>query len=193
MKQVLGGCALGTLLVCTGMAVAQHKDSRGGLPAHAQPYAGQEHRAISTFSDTEIADLRQGRGMGLARPAELNGYPGPAHVLELAAELQLTDEQRNSVEAIFARMKHAAQSAGARYLEAEHAVDASFRSGSASPEEIRSLVRQADSARAEVRIAHLNAHLKTAPLLSVEQRRRYAQLRGYEGPPNGRHEHGNQQ
>ena len=40
---------------------------------------------IKSLSQDDQSALLAGRGMGLARPAELNGYPGPAHVLELAA------------------------------------------------------------------------------------------------------------
>jgi hypothetical protein len=55
-----------------------------------QPYAGLEARSIKTLSDQQIGDLRAGRGMGLALAAELNGYPGPMHVLELADALGLS-------------------------------------------------------------------------------------------------------
>ena len=41
------------------------------------PYAGQESRAIKALSDSEIDDLANGRGMGLAKAGELNGYPSP--------------------------------------------------------------------------------------------------------------------
>ena len=50
------------------------------------PYAGMQTRAIKALSDQQIADLRAGRGMGMALPAELNGYPGPAHVLETGGQ-----------------------------------------------------------------------------------------------------------
>lgn len=189
MKELFGGLALGTLLVFSGIAAAQHKHQHTSPPSHAQPYAGQQNRAIASFSDEEIRDLREGRGMGLARPAELNGYPGPMHVLELARELNLTDEQRRAVEAIFAQMRQSAQAAGDRYLEAEQAVEAAFRSGNATPDKISALVRQADGARAEVRLAHLKAHLATAPLLSAEQRRSYAELRGYADSASGERNH----
>lgn len=191
MKELFGGFALGTLLVFTGIATAQHKHPDGSPPALAQPYAGQLDREITSFSEKEITDLREGRGMGLARPAELNGYPGPRHVLDLASELNLTDEQLRAVEAIFAHMKKSAQVAGDRYLEAEQSVNAAFRSGHATSERISALVRQADGARAEVRLAHLQAHLATAPLLSAEQRHRYAELRGYADSARGRHQHQN--
>lgn len=34
-------------------------------------YSGLEHRAVKALSDQQIADLRAGRGLGLALPAEL--------------------------------------------------------------------------------------------------------------------------
>jgi hypothetical protein len=43
------------------------------------PYVGQEYREIKALSTQEISDYISGRGMGLAKAAELNGYPGPAH------------------------------------------------------------------------------------------------------------------
>jgi hypothetical protein len=66
---------------------------------HAQtPYAGMQGRSIKALSDQQIADLNTGRGMGLALAAELNGYPGPSHVLELADKLELSAEQRASMQ-----------------------------------------------------------------------------------------------
>ena len=51
------------------------------------PYAGEQSRAIKALSPKEVYDLTQGRGMGLAKAAELNRYPGPMHALELAGPL----------------------------------------------------------------------------------------------------------
>jgi hypothetical protein len=71
----------------------------------ASPYAGIETRSIKALSDQQIADLRGGRGMGLALAAELNGYPGPAHALELSDALQLSEEQKTQTAALMATMK----------------------------------------------------------------------------------------
>ena len=60
------------------------------------PYVGMQTRSIKARSDQQIADLKAGRGMGLALPAELNGYPGPAHVLELSDQLGLSAERAAS-------------------------------------------------------------------------------------------------
>jgi hypothetical protein len=69
------------------------------------PYAGLEQRAVKALSEQQIADLRAGRGMGLALPAELNGYPGPSHVLENADALGLSAEQRERTKGLFEAMK----------------------------------------------------------------------------------------
>ena len=63
---------------------------RHGLSAQT-PYAGQQTRPIKALSDQQVADLIAGRGIGLALAAELNGYPGPSHLLELADRLDLSD------------------------------------------------------------------------------------------------------
>jgi hypothetical protein len=63
--------------------------------ARAQsPYAGMQTRSIKALSEQQIADLKAGRGMGLALPAELNGYPGPAHVLDFPINLDCRRSKR---------------------------------------------------------------------------------------------------
>ena len=83
-----------------------------GTPAlaqqQAQPYAGFQTRPIKALSAGELSDMSAGRGMGLALAAELNGYPGPLHVLELADQLGLTGEQRAAVKQQFDRMREEA-------------------------------------------------------------------------------------
>ena len=119
--------------------------------------------------------------MGLAKAAELNGYPGPMHLLELEKELGLTADQRRDVELALRRMKAKAMDLGRRYVEAERAVDAAFRSDAADPAAIAARVAEANRLLGEVRLSHLAAHLEVTPLLTPEQRARYAELRGYRG------------
>jgi hypothetical protein len=47
----------------------------GPVLAADAPYAGQQVRAIKSLSDEDIAALRMGEGMGMAKTAELNGTP----------------------------------------------------------------------------------------------------------------------
>src|SRR5207247_9870647 len=97
----------------------------GFAPASAQeqPYAGFEQRSIKALSAQQIADLKAGRGMSLALAAELNGFPGPLHVLELADKIELTAEQRQAVEALYADMKAEAMAIGERLIGQEAELD----------------------------------------------------------------------
>ena len=87
------------------LAIALVGIAPAAWPQTHQPYAGMQTRPVKALSDQQIADLKAGRGMGLALAAELNGYPGPMHVLELAAPLGLSDEQRAKVAGLFDAMK----------------------------------------------------------------------------------------
>ncbi len=162
-------------------AIAQHRSPP------LQPYAGQQGRAVTSLSAEELQGFLDGRGMGLAKAAEFNGYPGPMHVLELASELQLTAEQRRDVQQAFHRMKTKAMNLGRRYVEAERAVDAAFRSR-ADAATVAGRVADANRLLGEVRLSHLNAHLEITPLLTTEQRARYAELRGYGGGEQTQHQ-----
>lgn len=171
-------------LALAGAALAQHRGSGSGAgdaPPNGQaaPYAGLDKRRVASFSEEEVAGLQAGRGMGFALPAELNGYPGPMHILELAEPLKLSGEQKARVQAILERMQTRAREAGSRYVEAEKALDAAFRSGSADLDSVRRLALEADRLRGEKRLAHLEAHLEARPVLTAEQRKDYARLRGY--------------
>jgi len=90
------------------------------------PYAGMQTRPIKALSEQQVADLQAGRGMGLALAAELNGYPGPAHVLELADKLDLSADQRAKVQQLFASMKQEALLLGSKLIEQETELDRQF-------------------------------------------------------------------
>ena len=156
-------------------------------PAADSPYAGQETRVIKALSPQEIDDLRAGRGMGYAKAAELNSYPGPLHVLEHADALALTSGQREAVQASRERMLARAVPLGEALLAREAALEAAFAEGDVDPERLARLVQDAADAEAELRTVHLAAHLETKALLTPEQVRHYDALRGYSG--EGAHEH----
>ncbi len=143
------------------------------------PYAGMERREIKSLSDADIADLRRGAGWGLALSAELNGMPGPAHVLELKDRLGLSPAQIASIEAIFLAMQTEARAAGESFIAAEAAIEGAFRQGNLTEDRLRSLVAAAAEARANLRFIHLSRHLQTPALLTADQIARYNELRGY--------------
>jgi len=170
--------ALAVLLVLSGPALAQHA-------GHGSPsaYAGEAARAVKSLSDEDMAELRRGGGWGLAKAAELNGLPGPAHVLELKAELALSEAQAAAVEALFEAMRRAAVEEGRRLIEAEAALEAAFRAHNVTDESLRRLLAASEASRARLRHIHLSAHLATPPLLTAAQVARYNDLRGHAAGP----------
>jgi hypothetical protein len=149
----------------------------------ARPYAGMETRGIKALSEAQIADLEAGRGMGLALAAELNGYPGPAHVLELADALHLTAEQRARTEILFAEMKAEAIARGAAVLRGETALDRAFAEHSVSPAALRAQLIELGTAQGELRNTHLKYHLAMVDVMARDQIAAYRRLRGYSETP----------
>ena len=78
--------------------IASQTEGHHELGQQHSPYADQESSGIAALSLSELGGLQDGAGMGLARAAELNHYPGPKHVLQLAAELNLSEKQSAEVE-----------------------------------------------------------------------------------------------
>ncbi len=148
-----------------------------------QPYKGFEARDITSLSDQDIAALQEGSGWGLALPAELNGYPGPAHVLELASELDLSDEQKQRVTSIFEAMRAEAINKGEALIQAEQRLDQGFKSGELDESTLKQLIEDAEEARANLRFVHLSRHLMTLEFLENDQVTAYSILRGYSNDP----------
>lgn len=151
-------------------AAAQHVHAAPALPAPST--------ATSALTAGAVGQLLNGDGVGLAKPAELNHYPGPKHVLELKKELAITPDQEGRVEAIRRQMLDRAQALGRQIVEAEQALDAAFQSGGITEADIAQRVEAIAKLQGELRTAHLQAHLLTKPVLTPEQVHQYYQLRG---------------
>lgn len=155
------------------------------VPSQANPYTAFQDREIKALSAEEQEGLLQGRGMGLALPAELHGYPGPMHVLEVADALDLSAEQREETERLYREMLEQAQTLGARIVELERELDAAFASGEITSEQIESLTVEIGEQRGRLRHVHLAYHLDMDALLTPEQKARYEAARGYHGDHEG--------
>jgi len=173
---------LSTSILFTSVVLAQVSPS---------PYAGQEVRDIKSLSPDDVDAYLSGKGMGLAKAAELNGYAGPKHVLELASQLDLTSEQRAKTEALFTSMASEAALLGRSLVSEERKLDQLFATKAITPELLSNSLTEIGALQAKVRAAHLQAHIAQVDILTPEQNRRYAQLRGYEN--SGEHSgHGSQ-
>ena len=117
--------------------------------------------------------------MGLALPAELNGYPGPLHVLELADALGLTVEQRSRTQALTDAMRAETIPIGLRIVAEETALDGLFAEKTITPARLRDATRSIAASQGNLRAAHLRYHLIMAEVLTPEQTARYNHLRGY--------------
>lgn len=168
--------ALCTLMPVTLVSAQPHGH---GSDHGAGPYAGMQTRSIKALSEQQVADLRAGRGMSLALPAELNGYPGPMHVLELAEPLKLTPGQRARVQALFGQMQREAQAAGEKVIASETRLDELFKTGKVRPGTLRQATADAALATGILRETHLRYHLAMMDVLSAQQVRAYQRLRGY--------------
>jgi len=145
------------------------------------PYAGLEKRALKALSDQQVADLKAGHGMGYALPAELNGYPGPSHGLELKEQLGLTEVQQARLHELVAAMKDETIPLGERLIEQEAELDRQFAQRSVTIASLSEATAAIGATQGALRAAHLKYHLATVEALTPEQIRKYNHLRGYPG------------
>jgi len=153
------------------------------------PYAGQEVRDIKALSQQEVEDYLGGRGMGYAKAAELNQYPGPRHVLDMAKKLSLSEKQVTLSREIFDTMKAEAMALGSQLIEKEKQLDQGFANESIEPATLKRLLTEIATIQANIRYVHLKAHLEQRPLLTKHQIMKYDQLRGYGNSQNSNHSH----
>jgi hypothetical protein len=143
----------------------------GAREALTSPYREEQTSEIRGLSEREIRELREGLGMGLARAAELNGYPGPRHLLDAveAGQMHLTPEQLQAVKRLFDSMSARAREFGEKILGEEQALEAAFRQGSITEPDLQRRVARIGQLQADLRLAHLRTHLETKKLLTDHQ------------------------
>jgi hypothetical protein len=158
---------------------------------NVSPYRGQINTEIRGLSDQEVFDLREGRGMGRARAAELNGYPGPRHVLDAAqaGQLPLNAEQARTAQQLFNGMAQAAQRLGNQILREEQSLETEFRAGRISEADLHARTIRIAALEGELRAVHLRAHIQMRAALSPSQIQQYNVLRGYAGAPAEQQHH----
>jgi Spy/CpxP family protein refolding chaperone len=147
--------------------------------ADQSPYVNQLSSPVRGLSAQEVDNLLNGRGAGYARMAELNSYPGPAHILEIKKQLNLSAKQTQKIEAAFQTMNAKAKRIGQNIVEGEQELSASFASGKITPAELQTQTELLAALYGELRATHLEAHLEVTPLLSPKQIITYNTLRGY--------------
>ncbi len=160
----------------------QHTQQASSQPpghTHQTPYAGFQSREIKALSSQQIDDLKAGKGMTLALPAELNGYPGPSHALELTEPLKLSIEQKKRLQDLFDSMSKEAKAIGLEVIEAERKLDGLFKNKTVNPQNLKEATQASAETQARLRESHLRYHLETVAVLNAEQVAAYNRLRDY--------------
>jgi hypothetical protein len=174
------GFALG--LAFSNIGLFNTQNAIDGKGSTVSSYSGEEMRGIVSLSGVDIEGLLKGEGTpfgGMAKLAELNGYPGPRHVLDLAQDLNLSDGQKNEVEELYDEMKSQAIKLGEKIIEKEEKLDNEFKSGRITETTLRQGIDEGAKNYADLRFLHLKYHLFMMGILNDEQVKKYNSLRGY--------------
>jgi Spy/CpxP family protein refolding chaperone len=142
-------------------------------------YQGQESRAIKSLSEADIAAYTKGEGMGLAKIAELNGFPGPKHILENESAMNLSAEQKAEVQKSFDKMKEKAVELGKQIVEGEKELNELFQQNKIDEMTLLEKTQTIAKLQGGLRGVHLQAHLEMKRILSPQQLENYNRLRGY--------------
>lgn len=174
MPARLFGAVVVLAIACAGAASAHAQHAGHG---HTGGAPSEGHLRAQACLDEFEAVVRDGRGFGMAFPADQQGYPGPMHVLELKERLRLDAAQEARVRALLQAMFDEARPKGARLLDAEARLRRLFAGGTADASAVRAAVAEVEQARTELRLVHLLAHLQTRAVLTEAQRRAYHEAR----------------
>jgi hypothetical protein len=179
------------LLVASAIPLAVFIAPLPGAAQGEKPYAGLQERPVKALSEQQIAELRAGRGMTLALAAELNGYPGPTHVLENAEALRLTPQQQDVTKSLREAMKNEAVPLGKRLIQQEAMLDQLFATKTITPANLAAATQAIALTQGSLRQTHLKYHLAMMEVLSPDQISHYRELRGYasQGDPMQFHKH----
>ena len=146
---------------------------------HKSKYAEEADREIKSLSINDIKELKKGSGWGLAKAAELNGYPGPSHILKMAKEINLTKEQIIAIQKMFDEMKAQSISLGNQLIQLEKKLNNDFQNKTIDQTKLHNHINDISDIRQKLRLTHLSTHLKTPNILTQEQVSLYNNLRGY--------------
>lgn len=187
MKYKIALPLTGLLMLIIGIVIGMSLSSTSASPSETVAKPTPTFSAYVSLLDTEIRGLDQetiegyltGKGLGQALPAELNGYPGPRHTIDMAEEMELTEEQLAQVQSLFDDMLSKAISLGEQYLLAVAELEMGFRNGLVSEEYLQTQLEKIAAIEAQLRYVHLSTHLVTIEILTQDQIAQYGLMRGY--------------
>jgi Spy/CpxP family protein refolding chaperone len=197
-KKIIFGVVL-VLVLAIGIAIGYGVATQTPATHTTASKSPPTPSAYGELLDTEIRGIDSetiegyltGAGIGLALPAELNGYPGPRHVLDLANELALTPEQETQIQALFDSMQPQAIDLGQQILAKEAQLEQAFRENEIDEDYLKATLAETGELKVQLRFVHLRTHLATIEILSKHQVVQYNSLRGYSDMPQDHNHDGN--
>ena len=164
---------------CVFTLLAGGNSTADSTQHYSSSYKGQEYREIKSLSNEDIEELQKGKGWGLAKAAELNGMPGPLHLLEMKEEIKLSEVQVSQIEQLYEKMKKEAIPLGLEFITLEKKLNNAFAKRTIDEKGLKGLLEQIANTYMALRYVHLSAHLKTPSILTPSQIETYNKLRGY--------------
>ena len=156
---------------------ATDPDEATRAAAHAAE-AAREGTGIPALSEAQAASYLDGSAMWHASVAELNHYPSPRRVLELAEALELTEEQQRATTKLHEETRREAIGLGRELVALEQRLNRIFVWKQATADNIAKTVLDIGTLQTQLRLTHLAASIRQKPLLTEEQVRRYDELQG---------------
>ncbi|MEN8204977.1 MAG: hypothetical protein ABFS24_03080 [Pseudomonadota bacterium] len=177
--QPLTAALFSLIFVCACVPVSADESVEAARAAAHAAEAAREGTGIPALPEKQMAAYLDGRAMWMASVAELNHYPDPRQVLELAAKLELSAEQQQATMKLYDETRPEAIRLGKQLVEQEQRLNRVFAWGQASGKNIRQVVTDIGALKAKLRLTHLLAHISTRELLTEDQVKRYDELQGY--------------
>jgi hypothetical protein len=158
-------------------ATATDPEEAARAAAHAAE-AAREGTGIPALSEAQAASYLDGEAMWQASVAELNHYPSPRRVLELAEALELAEEQRRATAKLREETRREAIRLGEELVALEQRLNRIFAWNQATADNIAKIVLDIGTLQAQLRLTHLVASIRQKSLLMEEQVKRYDELQG---------------
>ena len=140
--------------------------------------AAREGTGIPALSEAQAASYLDGEAMWQASVAELNHYPSPRRVLELAEALELAEGQRRATTRLHEETRREAIRLGGELVALEQRLNRIFVWNQATADNIAKTVLDIGTLQTQLRLTHLAASIRQKSLLTEEQVRRYDELQG---------------
>lgn len=138
---------------------------------------------VKAITPEELEGFLYGKSMEQARAADLNRFPSPEHVVELADKLGLSKQQRERTQQVLDESQAQAARLGYMLVDKEKELDRLFATGLVTREKLFALLHEIAHMRADIRGQHLEANMAQRLILTPPQLERYMQLRGLAPSP----------